>query len=145
MLHNILTIVGAALVPLVLGFIWYNPKVFGNVWMKAAGMNEEKMKGANMPVIFGVSTLLSFFLALSLIGIVIHQFHLNSIVMEEPGYQAKEAGSAAYIAVTSFMEAYGHHFRSFKHGVFSGILWGFNPQSNPMSCFKPEIRVCVLF
>jgi hypothetical protein len=44
----------AALVPMLIGFIWYNPKVLGNVWMKAADMTDEKVKGGNVPVIFGV-------------------------------------------------------------------------------------------
>lgn len=52
---NWMAILVAAFIPTVIGFIWYNPKVLGNAWMQAAGMTEEKMKGANMPVIFGVS------------------------------------------------------------------------------------------
>ncbi len=52
---NFLVILGAALIPMILGFVWYNPKVFGNAWMQAADMTEEKMQGANMPIIFGVS------------------------------------------------------------------------------------------
>ncbi len=35
---NILAIVVAAVSALVVGFIWYNPKVFGTDWMKAAEM-----------------------------------------------------------------------------------------------------------
>lgn len=31
-----------ALVPLILGFVWYNPKTFGNAWMKEAEMTDEK-------------------------------------------------------------------------------------------------------
>ena len=43
----------AALIPLAIGFIWYNQKVFGTAWMKEAGVTEEKMNNANMPLIFG--------------------------------------------------------------------------------------------
>ena len=59
---NFLVAALAALVPLVMGFIWYNPKTFGNPWMKAAEVTEEKMKGANMPLMFGLTYLISFFL-----------------------------------------------------------------------------------
>ena len=45
---NFLAIIAAAISALVVGFIWYNPKVFGNAWMQAAGMSEEKIKGGNM-------------------------------------------------------------------------------------------------
>jgi len=39
---------------MLIGFIRYEPKVLGNVWMKAAGMIDQKVKGGNMPVIFGM-------------------------------------------------------------------------------------------
>ena len=41
----------AAFVNFIVGFLWYNPKTFGNVWMKEAGVTEESIKGANMAVI----------------------------------------------------------------------------------------------
>ena len=52
---NVLAILVSAIVPLVLGFLWYNPILFGNAWMRESGMTEEKMKSGNMAVIFGVS------------------------------------------------------------------------------------------
>ena len=33
----------AALVPLLIGSIWYNPKVFGTAWMKATGFTDDKL------------------------------------------------------------------------------------------------------
>ena len=62
---NFLAVLVAALVPMLVGFIWYNPKVLGNAWMQACGLTEEKMKGANMAVVFGVSLILSFLLSFS--------------------------------------------------------------------------------
>ncbi|MFT4524505.1 MAG: hypothetical protein ACI9FU_000944 [Granulosicoccus sp.] len=52
---NFPVLLGVALIPMIVGFLWHNPKLFGNAWMQAADMTEEKMKGGNMPVIFGVS------------------------------------------------------------------------------------------
>ena len=49
---NFLAILVAAVVPMVLGFLWYNPALFGNAWMRESGMTEEKMKSGNMGVIF---------------------------------------------------------------------------------------------
>jgi len=44
----------AALVPTIIGFIWYNPKVFGTAWMASAGLTmETAMKGFNMPLYSG--------------------------------------------------------------------------------------------
>jgi hypothetical protein len=34
---NFLAVLVTALVPMVMGFIWYNPKVLGIAWMRAAG------------------------------------------------------------------------------------------------------------
>lgn len=61
---NWLAVLVAALVPTLIGFVWYHPKVMGTVWMKAADMTEEKMKGANMGLIFGLSFFFSLMLAI---------------------------------------------------------------------------------
>ena len=61
---NFLAILVAAITPLILGFLWYNPKLFGNAWMREEEMTEEKMKGGNMAIIFGLTLVLSFLLAL---------------------------------------------------------------------------------
>ena len=117
MLQNILAVIGAALVPLVLGFIWYNPKVFGNAWMQAAGMSDEKIKNSNMPLIFGVSILLSLMLAVAITTNVIHQTHVMSLF---DGDKSAE-GQAA---LQSFLAAYGDRFRTFGHGALHGTLAG---------------------
>lgn len=64
---NWLSMILAALIPLVMGFLWYHKAVFGNAWMAATGITEEKAKQANMPVVFGVSLVLSFLAALFLL------------------------------------------------------------------------------
>ena len=39
----------AAVAALVVGALWYNPKIgFGNLWMRESGMTEEKMKSGKM-------------------------------------------------------------------------------------------------
>ncbi len=45
---NWLLVLGNALVPIFMGFIWYNPRVFGNVWMRAAGFTPEMMRGGRL-------------------------------------------------------------------------------------------------
>jgi hypothetical protein len=122
MTPNFLILALAALVPMVIGFIWYHPKVMGTAWMNATGLTDEKLKGANMPLIFIVSYLCSFFIALALNQMVIHQTHLYSILMNEPGL--KEVGSELNTYVTAFMAKYGSNFRTFKHGALHGSLTG---------------------
>lgn len=117
---NFPVLLGSALVPLIIGFIWYNPKVFGAAWMKAAEMTEEKMQGANMGLIFGLSFVLSILLAMGVQVLVIHQFHIGSILMGEMGFGTE--GSDVMNYFSEFMGKYGNNFRTFKHGVFHGVI-----------------------
>ena len=119
---NFLVILLAALIPMVLGFIWYNPKVFGNAWMAAADMNEEKMKGANMAVIFIISFILSVLLAFSMVGITIHQFGVQSLFMADPEFITE--GSAVQTQFSDLMTQFDGAFRTFKHGALHGTIAG---------------------
>ncbi len=113
---NFLAVLVAAVVPMVLGFIWYGPMLFQNAWMRESGMTEEKMKGGNMAVIFGLSFVLSILLAFFTQFLTIHQFGALGMVGGEietalPSYEA-------------FMADYGNAFRTFKHGALHGAMAG---------------------
>ncbi len=105
----------AALVPLLVGFVWYNPKVFGNAWMKSIGATPESLQGGNMALILGLCYLFALMLAASLMPIVIHQFAFGSVFQ---GDESTE--SAAYMK--NFYETYGTRFRTFKHGALHGTI-----------------------
>ena len=122
MTPNFLIIFLAALVPMAMGFIWYNPKVLGTAWMKAADVSQEKMKGANMGLVFGLAFLFSFILSFALQFMVIHQWHLYSILANEPGL--KDPNSEVGMMAKGFMEKYGNNFRTFKHGALHGTIGG---------------------
>jgi len=62
----------AAIVPMIVGFLWYNPKTFEPAWMETIGMTKEKQAGGNMAVIFGVSLLMAFLLTMPLSYFVNH-------------------------------------------------------------------------
>ena len=89
----------ASISTLVIGFIWYNPKVFGTIWMKEIGMTDEKAKKANMPLIFGLSVVLAFLVS----------FFLYVNVMTG-GPEGMEHGAAPYM--------------TFKHGSLHGTMLG---------------------
>lgn len=112
----------AALLPLVLGFIWYNDKAFGAAWMKVNGLEKAKLKEGNMLMIFGFTYLFSFFIAMALNFMVIHQWHMYSILANEPGL--KDPNSEVSMMIKGFMDKYGTNFRTFKHGSFHGTLAG---------------------
>jgi len=69
---NFMAVLVAALVPMIMGFIWYNPKVFGTLWSKEAGVTEEMQKTANMPLIFGLAFLFSLILSMGINTIATH-------------------------------------------------------------------------
>jgi len=115
---NYLAILVAAVVPMVLGFLWYNPKLFGIAWMRESGMTEEKMKSGNMGIIFGVSFLLSILLAFFMQFLTIHQTGALGMIGGDP---MVEGILPSYQA---FMDDYGSAFRTYKHGALHGLLAG---------------------
>ena len=119
---NWLAVIGAGVIPLLTGYIYYNPKVFGNAWMKSINMTEEDLKGANMPLIFGLTFLFGLFIAGALLPIVIHQMAYYSILMDNK--DMADPNSAVSQATKAFMDVNGSNFRTFKHGAFHGALTG---------------------
>lgn len=119
---NIYAILVAGLIPMIIGFVWYNEKTFGKKWMRVAEMTEDKMQGANMALTFGLSYVFSILLAVGLFSLVIHQTHLMSILVEEPGFG--DPNSEVTQWYDNFMATYGENFRTFQHGVFHGAFGG---------------------
>jgi len=119
---NFLITAVAAIIPTVLGFVWYNPKVFGTAWMNACGFTEDDLKGGNMALIFILCYVFSFFLASTVNVLVIHQFGFFSSLYGEPGLT--EVGTETYQYAQDFMTKYGDNYRTFKHGALHGTLAG---------------------
>lgn len=127
---NYMAILVAAIVPFIIGFAWYNPKLFGTTWMREAEMTEEKMKSGNMAVIFIVTLILSFILAFFVQTLTIHQMSAASLMGGDP-----ELAKPSYEA---FMTDYKDAFRTFKHGALHGVLAG-------LFLFFPVIAINGLF
>lgn len=121
---NNLIILGTALIPLFVGFIWYNNAFgFGKMWMAETGLSEDKMRQDFNPLrLFGTVYLLGVLLAMALVPIVIHQFGFQSLMAGVEGVNdlATESGKAfAYI-----MENYAGQYRTFGHGALHGGMTG---------------------
>jgi hypothetical protein len=71
-MHPYLAIFLGGLVPMVLGFIWYHPKVFGGAWMKSLGFTEASMKEGNMAMTMGLATVLSMVISWRMNGYASH-------------------------------------------------------------------------
>lgn len=117
---NWLAIITATFVPLIIGFVWYNSKTLGAVWMRETGVTEESVKGANMPLIFGLTFVFSFFVAFSMQFLTIHQIAINSLLADNPDLYTP--GSVANNRMNELMAEFGGKFRTFGHGALHGLL-----------------------
>lgn len=63
---NWLAVVVATISTMVVGSIWYTPKVFGNYWMRVAKVNPGEAKNAVLPIL--ITLLVSFISAWILAG-----------------------------------------------------------------------------
>jgi uncharacterized protein DUF1761 len=106
----------AALSTLAVGAIWYNPKVFGTIWMREAGVTMEEGDKPNMFKIFGMTVVYAFLIAFILQMLVIHQFGAFGMIGGDP--------ATAKPSFAAFMADYGTDFRTFKHGALHGFMAG---------------------
>ncbi|MEN9326975.1 MAG: DUF1761 domain-containing protein [Flavobacterium sp.] len=115
---NFYSILAATFVSLIVGFVWYNPKVFGTIWMNETGMTHEKARKSNMLKVFSLTIFYSFLISLTLSTIVIHQIGALGMI-GGPDNVAKALPSYA-----AFIADYGNAFRSFQHGALHGFFTG---------------------
>ena len=113
---NFLALLAAAASTLVVGFIWYNPRVFGSIWMKESRTTPEMNKGSNMLLTFVVSFIYAFLIAITLRFLAVHQTGALSMVGGD--------ASIAKPSFNAFMADYGMAFRTFKHGALHGFMTG---------------------
>ncbi|BCY28297.1 DUF1761 domain-containing protein [Flavobacterium okayamense] len=114
MLFNPIAVFVAALSTFLVGFIWYNPKVFGTIWMQESGMTEEKAKQGNMAKIFGLTLIYSVLIAFMMPQFVIHQVGALQLVggnLEDPSF-------------IEYLKDKQDVFRTFKHGALHGFMLG---------------------
>ena len=115
---NLLAVLVAALSSFVVGFIWYNPKVFGTIWMKEIGMTEEQAQKGNMLKIFGLTFVYSLMLAFMMPTLVIHQMGTLGMI------GGPDMIATAKPSYSAFLADYGDAFRTFKHGALLGFMSG---------------------
>ncbi len=108
----------AALVPMVVGFVWYNDKVMGKVWQKASGTTDEMIAGSNMLLILGLSYFFSCMLSMMMMSLVIHQFQVQSLFVSDPDFADPNSETNKYIV--DFFDRFGDKHRTWSHGAVHG-------------------------
>jgi hypothetical protein len=111
---NFYAVLVSALVTLLVGFVWYNPKVFGTIWMNETGMTEEKAKQSNLLKVFGLTIFYSLLLSTIMPSLVIHQMGVLGVF----------EGNDKNPEFIEFMNLHGDAFRTFKHGALHGFISG---------------------
>ena len=119
---NFPIIIIAAVIPMLIGMLWYSNTLFGKAWMKAAEVTEEKLRAGNMLVTFGTTFIFCIFASMVLQYMVIHQYSVASILANEPGIN--DPNSVISLYLKDFMDNYGNNFRTFKHGALHGFMAG---------------------
>jgi hypothetical protein len=115
---NFIAVLVSSLTTLLLGFVWYHPKLFGTVWMNESGMTEEKAKQGNMAKIFGLTIFYSLMIAFLMPALTNHQMGALGMI---GGPEFIETAKPSYAA---FLADYGDAFRTFKHGALHGFMTG---------------------
>lgn len=96
---NWLALLVSALIPLIIGAIWYHPKVFGTAWMSTTGITEDKLKTMSPAKAYVVAIVLSIVLSFYL--------YLNVLI---GGPDDMRHGQEMYM--------------TFKHGAVHGVFLG---------------------
>lgn len=111
----------AAVVPMLLGMVWYSEKMFGRAWLASTLIPEDKLKGTHMAKVFIVTYISCVLVAVSLYPIVIHQFGMFSALLG-PGMETP--GTELNTLFMDLMGKYGTNYRTFKHGALHGTITG---------------------
>ncbi len=115
---NPLALALAAFLLCVLHFIWYRLVFANSISTLVAGY--VKPNAGRMALQYFIMFLLSFFIAVNLNFLVVHQAHLASIVQNDEGL--KDPNSEVSLWLKSSTEKYGNNFRTFKHGTLHGLI-----------------------
>ncbi len=63
---NWLAIATATFIPLVVGFFWYNPKTFGNLWLKSVNKTPEDAQNNQSVLVYVLALFFAVLIALAL-------------------------------------------------------------------------------
>lgn len=109
-----------AISAMVVGAIYYHPKVFGTVWMAESGMTEEKIKSANMAKTYGIAFVLAALFSL---------FMMNNVADPDTQFHTFKHGAfhgvlvALFTALPIIVTNALFEQRSMKHAFINVGYW----------------------
>jgi len=96
---NWIAIIVAALIPSIMGAIYYGP-LFEKQWLSSLGKTSEEMVPSNMPITYGLALLMAILVSMSL----------------------KITNEMLHRDVNSAGELYFTSFHTFSHGALHGVM-----------------------
>ncbi len=116
MAPNFLVILATALIPLVIGYIWFSPSLFGGEsWSDVADLSETKRTKSVHPLKLLLSVLFNFFLAFGLYLLCVHPSGVFGMVGGDT--TALTTGTAK-----AFLDEYAMDHVNFGHGALHGFF-----------------------
>lgn len=115
MITNWLVILGSALIPFFVAFVWFHEKVFGGEkWHLISEMSIEKAASPVSPFKLFLSILLNAFIAFGVYLLTIHETGIFGMV--GGNQELMNAGTAA-----AFLAEYGGAYHTLTHGLAHGL------------------------
>lgn len=109
-----------ALVPLLVGMLYYSRFLFQKAWLSTSGLQEEDLKKGNMLLIFGLTYLLSFMYSMMIEYMSVHSISVSGVLFG-PEFGV-DANSEVGLQIQAIIDQYGTRYNTFKHGAFHGLF-----------------------
>jgi Protein of unknown function (DUF1761) len=113
-------VLATSLIPLILGMIWYNPKVLGNAWMRAGGIDTANPPQINMIKAAIQSVLLGLLFAIFMVPATLHATHVFSMFDGNP--LIADPNSDLNKSILALITQAGDRYLTFKHGMVHGFI-----------------------
>lgn len=111
-----------AFLPLIIGYVWYHPKIFGG---KLAKFSDNQLSNIGVTnnfkraiSIYGFGVLLSYMVLL----LCVHQIGPHLLFFAES--QMADPNYEAHAFLKNFLEQFGDRHRTFSHGLIHGFEMG---------------------
>lgn len=115
MVPHIPILLASALIPFILGYIWFHPALFGGeTWYKVAKLNEEDRQEVSKLKLLS-TLILNALIAFGLYNLCVHQMGVFQLVGANADLLKTGVGKA-------FLDAYGSNHLSFGHGLLHGSV-----------------------
>lgn len=114
MVPNVLVLAAASLIPLLFGYIWFHPKVFGgDTWYDVARLTGNDRSEVSKVKLLS-TLILNFLITFGLYNLAVHQSGVFGMLNADTSLYSSDV-------VKAFMNEHGNSGLNFGHGAFHGI------------------------